>query len=161
MFFQVRRGSEPSLNKSPQQQQQHAYRQFANATPLGLDDHQNYLLAQSVASSSSSTLVAQPEASGGGESENYDSLPDSAAFDSKCSLNVLRRREPLGASAGNNNKQEKGAKGGAGGEHQWSVAPAPAEDAGRAQFQQRQQMVRPSVEIVIPNEIGERAAGMI
>lgn len=59
-------------------------------------------------------------------SENYDSLPDSHTFDTKCSLNVLRRHEPLGASAKNNTKVENS----------------------------NRKLVRPSIDIVIPNEIG-------
>ncbi len=154
--MQVRRGSDPHAAAA-------SYRQFANATPMAVDDQQTYYAHSS---SSSATLVQQEAATGasasggGGESETYDSLPDAAAFDSKCSLNVLRRREPLGASAGNsnNNKQEKGGKAGGGGEHQWSVAPSSSggEDQNNMEFQQirQHQMVRPSVEIVIPNEIG-------
>ncbi len=152
-MFQIRRGSEPSLNKSPQH---HAYRQFVTATPVS-----DFVQHPPYASSSSSTLVPQQlheDEEGGGSSEAFDSLPDSvaAAPDSKGSLNVLRRREPLGASAGNNNKQEKRAGGGGSEQqqqqHQLSLAPT--NEVGGAALQ-RQQMVRPSVEIIIPNEIGK------
>ncbi len=168
--MQVRRDSEPSLNKPS------SYRHLP--TPMAIDDDQPTLalLQQHSSSGSASTLVPQQQygevesgaGGGGGDSEAFDSLPDSTAFDSKCSLNVLRRREPLGASAGNNNKQEKkGAGGGAAAgpsgelaQHQWSVAPQLPPDGTQQLFQQQQQqqlqqqMVRPSIEIVIPNEIG-------
>jgi hypothetical protein len=85
------------------------------------------------------------EAPGGCGQENYDSLPDSHSFDTKCSLNVQRRREPLGASA---NKPDKGK------EEQQQQQQQTAEGDSQQQ-QQRQHMVRPSVEIIIPNEIGE------
>ena len=70
------------------------------------------------------------------QESHFDSLPDSQSFETKCSLHVLRRREPLGASA--NKPDKKGGEGGA----EFSAA-------------KQQQIVRPSVEVVIPNEIGE------
>lgn len=75
------------------------------------------------------------------DAENFDSLPDSQSFETKCSLNVLRRREPLGASANKPDKKELVSE-----EVQQASSPA----------KQQQQQHGQTVQIVIPNEIGER-----
>ena len=81
------------------------------------------------------------------EQEQFDSLPDSQSFETKCSLNVLRRREPLGASA--NKPEKKVSEGGA------TMEVGSNGEQEHQQQQQQSMMVRPSVEIVIPNEIGK------
>lgn len=116
----------------------------------------------SSASNSSNTLVPMEEGGilsnnnvpHGQLGEEFDSLPDSQSFETKCSLNVLRRREPLGASA--NKPEKKGASAG-GGEGEVGHSGSMEEGGSSQQLQQQQQilMSRPSVEVVIPNEIGK------
>ena len=82
--------------------------------------------------------------------ENYDSLPDSHSFETKCSLHVLRRKEPLGASA---NKPEKG---------RGALEEAtPTKDVANTPSMKRREvpMNRPTVEVVIANEIGKFFVG--
>ena len=75
---------------------------------------------------------------------------DSLSFDARCSLNVLRRREPLGAS-GNKPDRTKSEE---------QLAQQHQQQQQQQQQQQEQQngreeIMRPSVEVIIPNEIGE------
>ena len=71
---------------------------------------------------------------------------DSLSFDARCSLNVLRRREPLGAS-GNKPDRTKSEEQLA----QQQQQPQPEQVVGNG----REEILRPSVEVIIPNEIGE------
>ena len=77
---------------------------------------------------------------------------DSLSFDARCSLNVLRRREPLGAS-GNKPDRTKSEE---------QLAQQHQQQQQQKQQEQeevvgngREEIMRPSVEVVIPNEIGE------
>lgn len=152
--FQVRRGSDPALNKvvinSPAGDRPQITHHHGTLPPLP------YLYGSS---NEPRSMTSE---------ENYDSLPDSQTFDSKCSLHVLRRREPLGASA---NKPDKNKAleefPNASSNHHLASSQQPTGEnrggslltAGRgSQSQtgyQKQQMVRPSVEVIIANEIGK------
>ena len=77
--------------------------------------------------------------------ENLDSL----SFDARCSLNVLRRREPLGASGNKPDRtksEEQLAQ-----QHQQQQQQQQEQVVGNG----REEIMRPSVEVIIPNEIGE------
>ena len=72
---------------------------------------------------------------------------DSLSFDARCSLNVLRRREPLGAS-GNKPDRTKS-------EEQLAQQQQHQQQPEQVVANGREDILRPSVEVVIPNEIGE------
>eukprot|EP00095_Tigriopus_kingsejongensis_P000410 snap_masked-scaffold19_size710362-processed-gene-5.6 protein:Tk00410 transcript:snap_masked-scaffold19_size710362-processed-gene-5.6-mRNA-1 annotation:"partitioning defective 3 homolog isoform x4" len=138
--LQVRRGSEPSLNK------------VVINSPAG--DHPQITHHHGVGALPQPYLYGS---TGGPRSmtseENYDSLPDNQAFDSKCSLHVLRRREPLGASANKPDKTKtleefSNVNGNPSNGKQGSL------ESHRPQLGQKQPMVRPSVEVILVNEIG-------
>jgi hypothetical protein len=136
--LQIRRASENALHK------------VENAAAGSPNLYHTYRNHFSGSTSSSSTLVpVETRAEDGHESDHQhqqlDSLPDSYSFETKCSLNVLRRREPLGASAGNSKaaSADKTVRIVVESEHSESI-------------EQRNQVMRPCIEIVIPNEIGEQ-----
>ncbi|XP_059093575.1 partitioning defective 3 homolog isoform X1 [Tigriopus californicus] len=152
--LQVRRGSDPALNKvvinSPAGDRPQITHHHGTLPPLP------YLYGST---NEPRSMTSE---------ENYDSLPDSQTFDSKCSLHVLRRREPLGASA---NKPDKNKAleefPNASNHHLASHPPTGGPDrdegslmsGGRGSHQshtgyQKHQMARPSVEVIIANEIG-------
>ena len=72
---------------------------------------------------------------------------DSLSFDARCSLNVLRRREPLGAS-GNKPDRTKS-------EEQLAQQQQQQQQQQQEQQNGREEIMRPSVEVIIPNEIGK------
>ena len=95
--------------------------------------------------------TAVPIPVGGEEEESAEQNFDSLSFDARCSLNVLRRREPLGAS-GNKPDRTKSEE---------QLAQQHQQQQQKQQEQEevvgngREEIMRPSVEVVIPNEIGE------
>lgn len=81
---------------------------------------------------------ADEEVASRGDGSNLDSLPDSQSFETKCSLNVSRRKEPLGAST---NRPERSRSPAAASSSTEKNKITSSEPAG-------------SFEIVIKNEIG-------
>ena len=96
------------------------------------------------------TAVPIPVGEESAAAENFDSL----SFDARCSLNVLRRREPLGAS-GNKPDRTKSEEQLAQQQQQLQQQQQQQQQEQQLAGKGREEIVRPSVEVVIPNEIGE------